>query len=75
MGRVTVTEVGLIEREKSGKLVTVTLAVPLTVPLVAVTVKGPPVVEAAVNKPVALIAPPPLAVQVNVGCELKSCPN
>ena len=69
--RTTDCEVGLIESEKfAGTLVTVTLAVPLTLPLTAVTVKGPPAVEPAVNKPAVLIVPPPLTVHVNVGCGL-----
>jgi hypothetical protein len=57
---------GLAESEKS---VTVTLAVPLTPPLDAVTVKGPPAALAE-NRPVGLIDPPPPTDQVNVGCEL-----
>ena len=74
--RLTDWEVGLTEREKSGgTLVTVTLAVPLTVPLAAVTVNGPPAVEPAVNKPDELMPPPPLTDQVNVGCGLKGCAN
>ena len=55
--------------------VTVTLAVPLTLPLVAVTVKGPPAVEPAVNRPEALIVPPPLTDQVKVGWGLSGLPN
>ena len=50
--------------------VTVTLAVPFTLPLAAVTVKGPPAVEPAVNKPDALMLPP-LTDHVNEGCGLK----
>ena len=50
-----------------GGAVTVTLAVPLTFPLDAVTVKGPPAVEPAVNKPDALMVPPPLTDQAKVG--------
>jgi len=62
---------GLIVTVKSGGgAVTVTLALPLTLPLAAVTVKGPPAVEPAVNRPVELMVPPPLTDQVNVGCGL-----
>jgi len=53
----------------------VTLAVPLTLPLAAVTVKGPPPVEPAVNNPDELMVPPPLTDQVNVGCGLTGLPN
>ena len=60
---------------KTGGAVTVTLAVPLTLPLVAVTVKGPPAVAPAVNKPEVLIVPPPLTDQVKVGCGLIGLPN
>jgi hypothetical protein len=68
--------VGLAEMEKSfGGLVTVTLAVPLTPPLAAVTVKGPPAVEPAVNSPEALMVPPPLTDQLNVGWGLIGLPN
>ncbi len=74
--RLTDCEVGLTEIVKSGgALVTVTLAVPFTLPLDAVTVKGPPALEPAVNKPDELIVPPPLAVQLNVGCGLSGWPN
>jgi hypothetical protein len=74
--RRTDTEAGLMESEKSaGKPVTVTLAVPLTVPLVAITVKGPPAVEPAVNRPPVLIVPPPLTDQVNAGCGVIGWPN
>ncbi len=67
---------GLTESEKSGDtLVTVTLAVPLTLPLPAVTVKGPPPVAPAVNNPDELMVPPPLTDQVNVGCGLIGLPN
>jgi hypothetical protein len=59
----------------TGAAVTVTLAVPVTLPLVAVTVKGPPAVEPAVNKPEALMLPPPLTDQVNVGCGFIGWPN
>ena len=76
MPRLTDCDVGLTENAKSGgRLVTVTLAVPFTLPLAAVTVKGPPAVEPAVNKPDALIVPPPLTNQVNVGCGLNGLPN
>ena len=54
---------------------TVTLAVPLTLPLVAVTVNGPPAVEPAVNRPAVLIVPPPLTDQVNAGCGVIGWPN
>ena len=57
-------EFGLTKSEKS---VTVTLAVPVTPPLAAVTVKFEPTVV-AVNRPAELIEPPPLTDQVNVGC-------
>jgi hypothetical protein len=67
---------GLTESVKlAGTLVTVTLALPLTLPLLAVTVKGPPALAPAVNKPVALMVPPPLTVHVNVGCGLMGWPN
>ena len=76
MPRAADCEAGLTESEKSaGTLVTVTLAVPLTLPLVAVTVKGPPAVGPAVNKPDPLMAPPPLTVQVKDGCGLTRLPN
>jgi hypothetical protein len=65
-----------MESEKScGKPVTVTLAVPLTVPLVAITVKGPPAVEPAVNRPPVVIVPPPLTDQVNGGRGVIGWPN
>ena len=54
--RLTDRVVGVAEREKS---VTDTLAVPLTVPLAAVTLYGPPAVEPAWNSPVGSIVPPP----------------
>ena len=75
--RLTDCEVGLTESEKSaaGRLMTVTLAVPFRVPLVAVTVKGPPAVEPAMNKPDELMVPPPLTDQVNAGCGLIGLPN
>ena len=76
MPRLTDCEVGLSESEKSGdRPVTVTLAVPFTPPLLAVTVKGPPAAGPAVNKPDWSIAPPPLADQAKVGCGLTGCPN
>jgi hypothetical protein len=53
-------------------LVTVTLAVPLTAPLEAVTVNGPPTVV-AVKSPVPLIVPPPDTVHVNAA--LITAPN
>ena len=66
--RLTDCEVGLIVSVKSaGTAVTVTLAVPLMLPLVAVTVNGPPAVAPAVNKPAVLIVPPPLTAQLKVG--------
>ena len=49
-----------------GAAVTVTLAVPFTPPLAAVTVKVRPTVV-AVNRPDELIDPPPLTDQVNDG--------
>ena len=55
---------------KTGGAVTVTLAEPLRLPLVAFTVKGPPAVVPAVNKPEVLIVPPPLTDQVKAGCGL-----
>lgn len=74
--RPIVTNVGSTEREKSGDtLVTVMLAVPVTLPLVAVTVYGPPAVVPAVNDPDAPIVPPPLIDQVNAGCGLSGWPN
>ena len=60
---------------RTGGAVTVMLAVPLTVPLVAVTVKGPPAAEPAVNSPDPLIVPPPLTDQVNGGCGVIGWPN
>ena len=74
--RRTETEAGLTESEKSAdRPVTVTLAEPLTLPLVAVTVNGPPAVEPAVNRPAALIVPPPPTDQVNAGGGLIGWPN
>jgi hypothetical protein len=40
---------------------------PLTPPLLAVTVCGPPAVVPAVNRPVLATVPPPLTLQVKVG--------
>src|SRR4029079_8700553 len=56
-------EVGLTDSEKS---VTVTLAVPFTPPLAAVTVKFDPTVV-AVNRPAELIEPTPPTHQLNRG--------
>jgi len=53
---------------------TVTLAVPVTPPLPAVTVKGPPAVVPAVNNPAGLMLPPPLTDQGKVGCGLSAAP-
>ena len=63
------TEVGLklTLLTAGGGNVTVTLAVPVTPPLPAVTVKGPPAVVSAVNNPAGLMLPPPLTDQVKVG--------
>jgi len=55
--------------------VTVTLAIPLTPPLVAVTVNGPPAVLPAVKSPLLLIIPPPLAVQAKLGWGDMAFPN
>ena len=59
----------------TGAALTVTLAVPLTLPLDAVTVKGPPAVAPAVNNPDALMVPPPFTDQAKVGCGLIGLPN
>jgi hypothetical protein len=59
--------VTVIEVRTGGAAVTVTLAVPFTPPLAAVTVKFDPTVV-AVNRPAELIEPPPLTDQLNVGC-------
>lgn len=68
--------VGVTESVKSaGALVTVTLAVPNAEPLVAVTVKGPPAVAPAVNRPLAEMVPPPLLDQLNSGCGDMGWPN
>jgi hypothetical protein len=56
-------------------VVTVTLAVPLCGPAVAVTVYGPPAVTPAVKRPDALMVPPPLSVQVNEGGGDMAAPN
>ena len=39
------------------------------------TVNGPPPVPPAVKSPLPSIVPPPLAVQVNAGCEPMGSPN
>ena len=65
-------ELGLAESEKSG-WTTVTLAVPETEPLVALTAKGPPAVEPALNSPL-LMVPPPLTDHVNVGWVARATP-
>ena len=65
---VPVTGVGVAEAgldTVGGLLITVTLAVPETPPLAAVTVNGPPAAAPAVNRPDSLIAPPPLTDQVS----------
>jgi hypothetical protein len=54
---------------------TLTLAVALVLPLVAVIVYGPPVELLAVNTPEAEIEPPPLTVHENAGCDDKLLPN
>ena len=71
--RRTEIELGFTVIEKSaGAAVTVTLAVPLTPALDAVTVYGPPAVAPAVKNPFALpIVPPPLTDHVKVGCVFK----
>jgi hypothetical protein len=56
-------------------VVTATLAVPLTPPLAAVTVYGPPAVLPAVKSPLLLIVPPPLTVQVKLGWGDMALPN
>ena len=48
---------------------------PLTLPLAAVTVKGPPAVVPAVKRPLELIVPPPLTLQVNDGCVVRLVAN
>ena len=53
-----------------GAVFTVTVAVPFTPPLVAVTVKVPAVVP-AVKRPSVPIVPPPLTLQEKVGCVIK----
>ena len=68
-------DVGLTDSEKSaGKLATVTLAVPFTPPLDAVTLNGPPTVAPAVNNPEDVMVPPPPTDQVNTGCGLSRLP-
>ena len=68
-------EVGFVEREKSAaRAVTVTLAVPFTPPLDAVTVNGPPLLDPAVNTPAWLMPPPPLTDQENAGWGLIGLP-
>src|SRR5436190_2180258 len=54
---------------------TETLDAPLTEPLEAVTVYGPPAVEPAVKRPLPLTVPPPLTVQGNAGCVASALPN
>ena len=58
-----------------GGAVTVTLAVPLTPPLAAVTVYGPPAVLPALKSPLPPIVPPPLTVQVKTGWDARTAPN
>ena len=73
----TVTELGETRTvERTGALeVTLTCAVALWPPPVAVTVKGPPALPPAVNRPATLIVPPPLTLQAKVGGELMGFPN
>ena len=59
----------------TGVTVTVTLAVPLTLPLVAVTVNGPPAALPAVNSPLLEIVPPPPTVQPKLGCGTRALPS
>ena len=75
--RLTVRLAGLTDSEKScDGAVTVTLALPCTVPLVAVTVNGPPALEPAVKSPDdGSTAPPPLTDHVNEGCGFTGWPN
>ena len=54
---------------------TVAAAVPLTPPLVAVTVYGPPAVAPPENSPLELLIAPPETVQAKLGCELDGLPN
>src|SRR4051812_36582868 len=56
-------------------LVTTKLAVPVLPPPDAVTVNGPPTIAPAVNRPVPLIVPPPLTLQLNVGWLPIGSPN
>jgi hypothetical protein len=73
--RLTEREAGFAEREKSAtRAVTVTLAVPFTPPLDAVTVNGPPLLDPAVNTPAELMTPPPFTNQENAGCGLIGLP-
>ena len=58
---------------RTGGLVTVTWAVPDTLPLLAVTVNSPAVVP-AVNTPLPLIVPPPDTPHEKVGCGLSLVP-
>src|SRR2546425_516109 len=58
-----------------GWLGMVTLAVPILAPLVAVTVKGPPELAPAVNRPEEEIVPPPLTDQVKIGWLASAAPN
>ena len=55
--------------------VTVTLAVPFTPALEAVTVYGPPAVVPAANNPLLLIVPPPLTLQLKDGCDANAVLN
>jgi hypothetical protein len=66
--RAIATEGGLTDNEKSGGAVTLTFAVPVTLPLDALTVNGPPAVDPAVKRPLESMVPPPLTDQVMVGC-------
>src|SRR5512143_674528 len=50
-----------------GEADTVTLAVPLRLPLWAVTVYGPPKAVPAVNRPPLLMVPPPFTLQTKGG--------
>src|SRR5207244_218053 len=55
----------------------VTLAVPWTPEpgSLAVTVKGPPALPPAVKRPLVSMAPPPVTVQLKVGCEAMAMAN
>src|SRR5438132_13699159 len=59
----------------TGVAMIVTPAIPLTPPLEAVTVKGPPAVPPAVKSPLVLMLPPPLTVQLNDGWAASATPN